>query len=66
MKKLLLDTYCKAGGCSVGYDRAGFEVIGVDIEKQPNYPFEFHKDDAITFINKYGKDFDIIHASPSF
>lgn len=45
----------------MGYHRAGFEVVGVDINPQPNYPFEFHRADALT----YSIDgFDIIHASP--
>ena len=64
MKKLLLDTFCKAGGCSMGYHRAGFDVVGVDISPQPNYPFEFFQMDAIEFIEKHGHKFDIIHASP--
>jgi DNA (cytosine-5)-methyltransferase 1 len=63
-KPLLLDTYCKAGGTSMGYHRAGFEVIGVDLEYQKRYPFEFHQGDAIEFILKYGKDFDVIAGSP--
>jgi DNA (cytosine-5)-methyltransferase 1 len=57
----LLDLFCGAGGCSVGYHRAGFEVVGVDINPQPNYPFEFHQADAMTFPLD---GFDAIHASP--
>jgi DNA (cytosine-5)-methyltransferase 1 len=64
MKKILLDTFCKAGGCSVGYHRAGFDIVGVDHEPQPNYPFEFFQGDALEFIFKHGKEFDVIHASP--
>lgn len=37
----LLDLFCGAGGASAGYERAGFEVIGVDLYPQPNYPYEF-------------------------
>lgn len=61
---IILDTYCKAGGAGEGYANAGFTVVGVDIQPQKNYPYEFHQSDAVEFINKYGKDFDAIHASP--
>jgi len=61
MKPRLLDLFCGAGGASMGYSRAGFEVVGVDINPQPNYPFEFHKWDALTTSLE---PFDFIHASP--
>lgn len=60
-KRKLLDLFCGAGGASMGYHRAGFYVIGVDIEPQPNYPFHFYQADAMEF---EWSDFDAIHASP--
>lgn len=64
MRPRLLDLFCGAGGCSVGYQRAGFDVVGVDIAPQPNYPFEFHQGDALAFLSEQGHQFDAIHASP--
>lgn len=60
-KPRLLDLFCGAGGASMGYYRAGFEVVGVDLNPQPNYPFEFVQCDALE-VSLNG--FDTIHASP--
>ena len=57
----LVDLGCKQGGASWGYHLAGFEVVGVDIEPQPLYPFEFHQGDMLTFPLD---GFDVIAASP--
>ncbi len=64
MRPQLLDLYCGAGGAAVGYARAGFDVVGVDIAPQPDYPFEFHQGDALDFLADWGGQFDAIHASP--
>lgn len=60
----LLDLYCGAGGAAMGYHRAGFDVVGVDIRPQRHFPFEFHQEDALEFCAAHGREFDAIHASP--
>jgi DNA (cytosine-5)-methyltransferase 1 len=60
----LLDLFCGAGGAAMGYHWADFEVVGVDKEPMPRYPFEFHQADALHFLAEHWRDFDVIHASP--
>ena len=60
----LLDLFCGAGGAGKGYQRAGFEVTGIDIVDQPNYPGKFIKGDALEYLKEHGHEYDGIHASP--
>lgn len=65
MKPVLLDLCCKGGGVTRGYQLAGFDVDGVDIEPQPRYRGDsFYLCDALEFLRQRGKDYDAIHASP--
>jgi DNA (cytosine-5)-methyltransferase 1 len=64
MRPRLLDLFCGAGGAAVGYYRAGFDVIGVDVAPQPNYPFEFRQADALGFDLAAAGPVDAVHASP--
>lgn len=68
-RPLLLDLFCKAGGASMGYYRAGFDVVGIDIERQKNYPFGFIQADVMEWLPAAIASgeielFDVIAASP--
>lgn len=63
-KPRLLDLFCCAGGAGAGYAAAGFDVVGVDINPQLRYPFEFVQGDAVAYLLKNWQHFDAIHASP--
>lgn len=63
MRPLLLDLFCGAGGAAMGYHRAGFDVIGVDIKPQSHYPFRFIQGDALEPpVDLLA--FEAIHSSP--
>jgi DNA (cytosine-5)-methyltransferase 1 len=51
----LLDLFCCEGGASRGYERAGFDVYGLDLfvdYAQKRYPFASHKGDAIAALTR--------------
>jgi DNA (cytosine-5)-methyltransferase 1 len=64
MRPRLLDLFCCAGGAAMGYAQAGFDVVGVDLNPQPRYPFAFIQHDAMTLDRRFLRSFDAIHASP--
>lgn len=73
----VLDLFSGAGGAAHGYHLAGMDVVGVDCDPQPHYPYEFIQADALDAMWRlvtnagplwdYGwtlENFDLIHASP--
>ena len=64
----VLDLFSCGGGASMGYHKAGFEVVGVDIKKKRDYPFTQLKYDVLELFKdkplEWFREFDLIHASP--
>jgi DNA (cytosine-5)-methyltransferase 1 len=56
-----LDLFCGGGGAGVGLHRAGFDVTGVDVVPQPEYPLRFFLGDALRFPLE---GYDLVWASP--
>lgn len=65
-KPRLLDLFACEGGASVGYARAGFEVLAVDLDKNRlgRNPHAWRVDDAFRVVEHHADMFDAIHASP--
>jgi DNA (cytosine-5)-methyltransferase 1 len=66
MRPRLLDVYSCAGGAGYGYHLAGWDVVGVDRDPQPNYPFEFIQAGALEVLADadFLAQFDAVHTSP--
>ncbi|MEU0940732.1 DNA methylase [Embleya sp. NPDC005971] len=62
----MLDLFSCSGAATVGYQRAGFTVVGVDKDPQPNYPRSatFVQADAIEYAAQFAHLYDFVHASP--
>lgn len=60
---IVIDLFCGAGGAAMGLHQAwpDAQIIGVDVNPQPRYPFNFIQADAMTF-GLDGADF--VWASP--
>lgn len=59
-----LDLFCCAGGASDGLARAGFEVTGIDVEQQPEYPHTYWNGDVFAWPVSTIGSFDLVWASP--
>ena len=60
----ILDLFCCGGGAGFGYELAGFDVTGVDIEPQPKHRGKFVLSDALEYVRNHFQEYDAVHASP--
>jgi DNA (cytosine-5)-methyltransferase 1 len=60
----LLDLFCCQGGAARGYAAAGWDLIGVDVDPQPRYPYRFIRGDALEVLADLAAEVDAVHASP--
>lgn len=60
----LLDLFCCEGGSSAGFEAAGFEVYGVDIEPQPLYRHWLHVGDAIEVLDRLREGRGVVFVHP--
>lgn len=64
---MVLDLFCAGGGAGMGYRLAGFEVTGIDLDDHSGFYShvgEFHQVDWREGLDRFGKQADLIHASP--
>ncbi|MET8102948.1 DNA methylase [Streptomyces sp. NPDC005236] len=64
-----LDLFSCAGAAGTGLARAGFKVDGCDIVDRPNYPFPYHRGDALEYLARLIatgeiRRYSYVHASP--
>lgn len=63
MRPWVLDACCGGGGASKGLHDAGFNVVGVDIKRQPHYPFPFLQADIFDLPIEFFGGFSAVWAS---